>query len=45
MVCGILVSQPGIEPMPPVVEAQSPNHWIAREFPWETIRNEIFYYD
>ena len=24
---------PGIEPMPPAVEAQSPNHWIAREVP------------
>ena len=29
--CGILVSQPGTEPMPPAVEAQSLNHWIARE--------------
>ena len=31
--CGILVPQPGIEPMPPAVEVQSPNHWTAREFP------------
>ena len=31
--CGILVLQAGIEPVPPAVEAQSPNHWIAREFP------------
>ena len=30
---GILVPQPGIEPMPPEVEAQSPKHWISREFP------------
>ena len=30
--CGILVS-PGIEPVPPAVKAQSPNHWTAREFP------------
>ena len=30
---GILVPQPGIEPVPPAVEAQSLNHWIAREFP------------
>ena len=29
---GILVSQPGIEPMVLVVKAQSPNHWRAREF-------------
>ena len=28
----ILVPQSGIEPMAPVVEAQSPNHWIAKEF-------------
>ena len=32
-VCGILVPQPGIEPMLPAVEAQSPKHWTAREFP------------
>ena len=25
--------QPGIEPVPPAVEAWSPNHWTAREFP------------
>ena len=31
--CGILVSQPGIEPGPLAVKAQSPNHWTAREFP------------
>ena len=30
---GILVPWPGIEPVPPAVEAQSPNHWTAREFP------------
>ena len=28
---GILVLQPGIEPEPPAVEAQSPNDWTARE--------------
>ena len=33
MACGILVPQPGIEPGPPAMKAQSPNHWIAREFP------------
>ena len=31
--CGILVPQPGVEPTPLVVKAQSPNPWIAREFP------------
>ena len=31
--CGILVPRPGIEPGPPAVEAWSPNHWTAREFP------------
>ena len=30
--CGILVSQPGIEPTPSAVKARSPNHWTAREF-------------
>ena len=28
---GILVPQSGITPVPPAVEAQSPNHWTARE--------------
>ena len=27
--CGILVPQPGVEPMPLAVEARSPNHWTA----------------
>ena len=31
---GVLVSQPGIKPGPPAVEARSPNCWTAREFPW-----------
>ena len=31
MAHGILIPQPGIEPMPPAVEAQSLNHWTARE--------------
>ena len=30
---GSLVPQPGIEPMPPIVKAWSPNHWTTREFP------------
>ena len=31
--CGILVPQPGIEPMPSAVKAWNPNYWTAREFP------------
>ena len=31
--CGILVPRPGIEPAPPALEAQSLNHWTAREVP------------
>ena len=30
--CGILVPQPGIEPVHPAVEGQGSNHWTAREF-------------
>ena len=34
MACGIFVPPPpGIEPMPLALEAWSPNHWTAREFP------------
>ena len=33
--CGILVPRPGIEPLPPALGAQSPNHWTAREVPKE----------
>ena len=31
--CGILVPQPGIQPLPPAVEARSLNPWTAREVP------------
>ena len=31
--CGTLVPRPGIKRMPPAVEAQSLNHWTAREVP------------
>ena len=31
--CRILVPQPGTEPVPPAVKAQSLNHWTARELP------------
>ena len=34
-ICRGLVPRPGIGPMPPAVEAQSPNHWTTREVPWE----------
>ena len=30
--CCILVPRSGIKPVPSAVEAQSPNHWIAKEF-------------
>ena len=33
MARGILVPQPGIEPLSPAVEAQSLNHWTAKEVP------------
>ena len=32
--CGILISQPGVEPMPPAVEARSLNCRTTREIPW-----------
>ena len=32
-VCGLLVPQPGTEPVPPELEAQSLNHWMAKEVP------------
>lgn len=31
VLCGILVPQSGVKPMPPTVEPQSPNHQTARE--------------
>ena len=31
--CGILVPQPGIEHVPPALEAWSLNHWTSREVP------------
>ena len=30
---GILVSWPGIKPVPPALEAQSPSHWTTKEVP------------
>ena len=31
--CRIFVPRPGIEPVPPAVEARSLNHWTTREVP------------
>ena len=42
LACGILVPQPGIEPMPPAVEAWSPNHWPIREFPEHFVLYSLF---
>ena len=33
LACGILIPFTGSKPGPQAVEAFSPNHWIAREFP------------
>ena len=33
MACGILVPRPEMGPWPHVVEARSPTHWTAKEFP------------
>ena len=32
MACRILVTQPGLRPVPPAVESHSPNHWTTRDF-------------
>ena len=37
--CRILVPRWGIKPPPPVVEAQSPNHWTTRNIPNYSIYN------
>ena len=34
MACGISVPWPGMKLAPPALEAQSPNHWTAREVSW-----------
>ena len=38
--CGILVSQPGMEPASPAVKVQSPNHWTIREGPMLSLLND-----
>ena len=37
--CRTLVPQPGIEPTPPAVEAQSLNHWTSRKVPQQHFKN------
>ena len=37
MACGILFSQPGIEPLSLAVKALSPNHWPQRTFYFDFI--------
>ena len=44
--CGILVPWPGVEPVPPKVEAQRLNHWTAKEVPkylyfWNRFKKKI----
>ena len=39
--CGTLVPWPGIKPVPPAVDAQSPNHW-TREVPWLCLSQSTF---
>ena len=33
MACGVLAPQPGVEPVPPAMEAQSRKPWITRGVP------------
>ena len=42
--CGILVPQLGIEPLPPALEGQSPNHWTLREAPNPCLFDLLFYF-
>ena len=39
---GILVPRPGIETMPPAMDAHSLNHWTTREVPEYLNRNTHF---
>ena len=41
LACGILVPQPGVEPMHPTVKARSLNHWITVEVPMVAFVGEI----
>ena len=40
--CRILVPPPGIDPGPPAVKAQNPNHWTTREFPRDDFFNCLY---
>ena len=42
--CGILVPWVGIQSQPPAVEAQSPNHWTARQFSFSASLHPQLYY-
>ena len=42
MAYGILVPQPGIEPVPPALEAQRVNHWTTRDVPVCGCSRELF---
>ena len=42
--CRILAPRPGIEPVPPAVEAQSLNHWTTREVPVQWLFVCLFVY-
>ena len=35
---------PGIEPVPPALEAQSLNHWIMREVRWPSYEETYTYF-
>ena len=41
MAHAILVPQPGIKRVPPMVETRRPNHWTAREVPQMLYFNRI----
>lgn len=42
MACGILVSEPGIGPVPMAVKMPCPNHWTASEFQRDTCLSRNF---
>ena len=42
MASGVLVSWPGIVPMPMAVKVPSPNHWTTREFQRDTFLSRKF---
>ena len=42
MACRTLIPQPETEPVFPAVEAWSPHHWTAKEFPQRICRFRFF---